>query len=230
MSMWKRDPNTKTAVENNTQDSPNPLRLLLEVESLKPVKEVDPEAFKLLGEETRKKIIFLLRVKELTVSQISAELGVTPQAIYHHIKKLEAAGLVEVTREERIDHIIESYYQATAECFICSIGSLSKETVKVDMLDVLKGLNKIGFKIESSDEIASKLADFETRMLKYKGAKKLKDAIIKLEKDMDFMTLEIVKYYADIMLMSDEEFAKRQKLSREFRQFLLSICKEKPKI
>ena len=196
---------------------------------LKPIKEVDPEAFKLLGDETRRKIIFLLRVKELTVSQVSAELGLTPQAIYHHIKKLEKAGLVKVAREERIGHLIESYYQATADVFICSIGSFRKETVKIDILDVLEGLNKIGFKIESSDEIASKLVDLETKMIKHKGAKKLKDAIVKLEKDMDFITLEKVKYYADIILMSEEEFTKTQKLSREFRQFLLSICREKPK-
>ncbi len=196
---------------------------------LKPIKEVDPKAFKLLGDETRRKMIFLLRVKELTVSQISAELDVTPQAIYHHVKKLEKASLVEVTREERTDHIIESYYQATAETFICSIGSLSKEAIKVDMLDVLRGLRKIGFKVEISDEIASKLVDYETKMIKYKSAEKLKDAIIKLEKDMDFMTLEMVKQYADTMLMSEEEFEKRQKLGKKFRQFLLSICKEKPK-
>jgi len=199
------------------------------VRPLKRIKEVDPEAFKLVGDETRRKMIFLLRVKELTVSQISAELGMTPQAIYHHIKKLEEAGLVEVAREERIGHLIESYYQATAETFICSIGSFCKETAKVDMLDVLEGLNKIGIKIESSDEIASKLVDLETKMKKHKGAKKLEDAIVKLEKDMDFITLEMAKHYADIILMSEEEFAKRQKLSRELRQFLLSICKEKPK-
>lgn len=201
----------------------------MEVSELKPVKEVDPEAFKLLGDETRRKIIFLLRVKELTVSQISGELGVTPQAIYHHIKKLEEVGLIEVSREERIDHIIESYYQATAETFICSIGSLSKEAVKVDMLDVLEGLNKIGFKVETSDEIASKLVDLEAKMMKHKGENKLKNAVIKLEKDMDFMTLEMVKSYADLILMSDEEHAKRQKLGRDLRQFLISICKEKPK-
>lgn len=196
---------------------------------LKPIKEVDPEAFKLLGDETRRKIIFLLRVKELTVSQVSAELGLTPQAIYHHIKKLEKAGLVKVAREERIGHLIESYYQATADAFICSIGSFRKETVKIDILDVLEGLNKIGFKIEISDEIASKLVDLETKMIKHKGAKKLEDAIVNLEKAMDFMTLEWIKHYADIMLMSEKEFAKRQKLSRELRQLLLSICKEKPK-
>ncbi len=97
------------------------------------------------------------------------------------------------------------------------------------MLDVLKGLNKIGFKVKTSDENASNLVDLETKMIKHKGAKKLEDAIVKLEKDMDFMTLEWIKHYADIILMSEEQFAKRQKLSRELRQLLLSICKEKPK-
>ena len=125
------------------------------VEKLKPYKEVAPKTWKLLGDETRRNIIFLLRVNELTVGQISAELDMTPQAIYHHIKKLEKAGLVEVTREERCGHLIESYYRATAETFLCSIGSLYKKKVKIDMLTVLDGLSKLGFKMESSDEIAS---------------------------------------------------------------------------
>ena len=198
------------------------------VERLKPYKDVAPKAWKLLGDETRRNIIFLLRVKELTVSQISAELDMTPQAIYHHIKKLEKAGLVEVTHEERCGHLIESYYRATAETFLCSLGSLYKKKVKIDMLTVLDGLSKLGFKIESSDEIASKLVDLETKALKYKGANKLEDAVVKLEKEMDFMTLEMVKHYADLMSMSQEEFDKRQKLGRALRQFLLSICKEKP--
>ncbi len=199
------------------------------MKGLKRIKEVGPEAFKLLGDETRRKMIFLLRVKELTVSQISGELGITPQTIYHHIKKLEKIGLVEVAREERIDHIVESYYQATAETFICSIGSLRKETIKVDLVDVLEGLNKIGFKMEGHDEVVAKLIDLETKMIKYKGAKSLEDELVKLDKDLDFMTLHWIKRYADIMLMSEEEFAKRQKISREIRQLLLSICRETPK-
>ncbi len=196
---------------------------------LKRIKEVGPEAFKLLGDETRRKMIFLLRVKELTVSQISGELGITPQTIYHHIKKLEKIGLVKVAREERIDHIVESYYQATAETFICSIGSLRKETIKVDLVDVLEGLNKIGFKMEGHDEVVAKLIDLETKMIKYKGAKSLEDELVKLDKDLDFMTLHWIKRYADIMLMSEEEFAKRQKISKAIRQLLLSICRETPK-
>nr|NIV43392.1 hypothetical protein [Candidatus Bathyarchaeota archaeon] len=137
--------------------------------------------------------------------------------------------LVKVAREERIDHIVESYYQATAETFICSIGSLRKETIKVDLVDVLEGLNKIGFKMEGHDEVVAKLIDLETKMIKYKGAKSLEDELVKLDKDLDFMTLHWIKRYADIMLMSEEEFAKRQKISKAIRQLLLSICRETPK-
>ena len=192
---------------------------------MKPVKEISPKAFKLLGDETRRRIIILLRVKELTVSQLSAELGLTPQAIYHHIKKLEKIGLVTVTREERVGHLIESYYKATAETFICSLGSLHKEKVKIDMKDVLDGLNKIGFKIKSNDEIAKELVDFESKIYKHKHSEKLKEAILKLEKDIDFMTIEWVKSYADLILMSEEEFNERQKLNKKLRKYLLQIAK-----
>jgi DNA-binding transcriptional ArsR family regulator len=194
------------------------------------IKEVTPEAFKLMGDETRKNIIFLLRVKELTISQISAELDLTPQTIYHHIKKLEEAGLVEITREERVDHLIESFYRSTAETFLCSIGLLPVETAKKDVLVALEKLKEIGFKIEASEEIASKLAHFETEMTEYKSAKKLEDAIRKLEENLDIFSYSIVKHYADLILMSEDEYASRQELSRKLRQFLLSICREKPEL
>ena len=74
----------------------------------------DPEGFKLFADETRRRIVFLLRAKEMTVSQIAQEFNLTPQAVYHHIKRLVKGGMVEVTREVRVDHLIESYYRATA--------------------------------------------------------------------------------------------------------------------
>ncbi|MFX1563231.1 MAG: ArsR/SmtB family transcription factor [Promethearchaeota archaeon] len=192
------------------------------------IKEVTPQAFRLLGDKTRIKIIYLLRIKELTISQISAELNLTPQTIYHHIKKLEGEGLVEVTREERIDHLIESYYQSTAETFLCSIGSLPVETAKKDVLVILEKLKEIGFKIETSEEIASRLVDFEKKMMEHKSAKNLEDAIGKLEETLDNFSFKMAKHYADLILMSEDEYKSKQELRGKLRQFLLSICKEKP--
>ena len=56
---------------------------------MKPVKTIsDPESFKIAADDTRRKIIHLLRAKEMTVSQIADELDLTPQTVYHHIRKL----------------------------------------------------------------------------------------------------------------------------------------------
>ena len=90
----------------------------------------DPKAFYLFADETRRKIMHLLRVKEMNASQIAAELDLTPQAVYHHIKKLLKGGLVEVSREERCGHLIESYYRATAELFSFSQGKTTAKSLR----------------------------------------------------------------------------------------------------
>src|SRR5213594_3681892 len=71
----------------------------------------------LMNDGTRRKIIDLLRAKEMAVIQIAEQLEKTPQAIYHHIGKMLHTGLIEVAKEERIGHFIETYYRATAEVF-----------------------------------------------------------------------------------------------------------------
>ncbi|MBN1682220.1 transcriptional regulator, partial [Candidatus Bathyarchaeota archaeon] len=48
----------------------------------------DPKAFEVAADKTRRRIIHLLRARELSVAQIASELEMTPQAIYHHTKKM----------------------------------------------------------------------------------------------------------------------------------------------
>ena len=134
---------------------------------MKPIKAIeDPEAFQLLADETRRKMVFLLRVKEMTVSQIAAELNKTPQAIYHHIKKLLKGELIEVAREERIDHLIESYYRATAETFFCSIGKTarSRELAKDQVRNVLNALRKLGFNLEFDEKKITQLINVRGKL------------------------------------------------------------------
>ena len=45
-----------------------------------------------MADDTRRRVVYLLRAKEMTVGQIHHELQLTPQAIYHHIRKLLDAG------------------------------------------------------------------------------------------------------------------------------------------
>jgi DNA-binding transcriptional ArsR family regulator len=195
---------------------------------MKPVKAIkDPGAFKLLADETRRRMVFLLRVKEMTVSQIAAELNVTPQAVYHHVKKLLKGGMVEVAREERIDHLIESYYRATAETFFCSVGKtpLSSKVAKEQLTTALNALKKLGFQIEFDEGKISQLVDVETQLEECYGSGKFEDMISELD-DVDFLTKQAVQKYAEILSMSDKDFAKHRELDQKFMNLLRSFIKK----
>ena len=192
---------------------------------MKHLKTIDnPEAFKLMADQTRRKIVFLLRVKEMTVSQIAQELNITPQTVYHHIRKLVEGGLVEVTREVRVDHLIESYYQATAEVFHFTIGKTSqgKEMLQEETEVALKALICIGFKLNYNQKVISNLVELIMQQKDCCGADEYEDAISKLN-DVDFFTKQHVQEYAGILSMSDEEFATKDELRKKFRELLRSL-------
>src|SRR5260370_8372405 len=81
----------------------------------------------------------------------------TPQAIYHHIKKLLPVEMVEVTREERVDNFIETYYRATAEVFSFSWGATGKNQAQADqrMRDTLLSLDNLGIKVQVEEDTAA---------------------------------------------------------------------------
>ena len=196
---------------------------------MKSIKTIeDPEAFKLLADETRRRTLFLLRAKEMSVSQIAADLTITPQAVYHHIKKLLKAGMVEVAREVRIDHLIESYYRATAECFFCSVGktSSSARVAKEQMTTALNALKKLGFKIEFDENKISQLVDVQAELDKGKDSGKVEDKISEMD-EVDFLTKQTVQKFAETLSMSDEEFARQQQINKKFKNLLNSLVKNR---
>jgi DNA-binding transcriptional ArsR family regulator len=67
----------------------------------------------------RPRRVDLLRrlAEERSCTELAAELGETPQRVYYHVKKLEAAGLVERVRERRVRGIAEGIYRARARSY-----------------------------------------------------------------------------------------------------------------
>jgi DNA-binding transcriptional ArsR family regulator len=192
---------------------------------MKAVKHIsDPEAFKIFADETRRKIVFLLRAKEMTVSQIADELDLTPQTVYHHIKKLVEAGMVEVTREVRVDHLIESYYMATAEVFHLTVGKTSrgKETLTEMITDALEALKTLGFKITYDEKDVAKLAELTIERGECCSAKEYEEAVSKLE-DLDLFTKEDVQEYAALLSMSDKQLEQQDEIDLKFRKLLRSL-------
>lgn len=194
---------------------------------MKPVKTItDPEAFKVLADGTRRKILFLLRAKEMAVSQIAEELNITPQTVYHHIKKLLEGEMVEVSREVRVDHLIESYYQATAEVFHFTMGKSthSREMLEEIIETSLKALGRLGFELNYDKKAISELADLKMDMQDCCGAKAYEDDISKLD-DIDLLTKQDVQEYAGILSMTSEDLETQEELRRKFRNSLRSLKK-----
>lgn len=194
---------------------------------MKAVKTIsDPEAFKILADDTRRRIIFLLRAKEMTVSKIADELNLTPQTVYHHIKKLVETGMVEVTREVRVDHLIESYYMATAEVFHITVGKTtgSKETQAENIKAALEALKRIGFKLNYTQEAVTKLSELSMEKEECCSAKEYEEAVSSLD-DIEPLVKQDVQEFAALLSMSDEKLARQDAIKREFRDILRSLIK-----
>ena len=189
-----------------------------------------PEAFQLLADETRRRVIYLLRAKEMTVSQISAELGLTPQAIYHHIRKMREADLVEVAREERVDHFIETYYRATAEMFNLSHGEgMSPAYAAEKATEALQALAKIGLRVRTDPEVVARIVELEKRMEAVGEKPEWAEAISGLE-DVDFFVKQGIAHLGKLLTMTDKEFTEYLNVEREYRKLLRSLLEEPAKV
>ena len=192
---------------------------------MKPAKMItDPEAMELLGDETRRRIIYLLRARELTNSQIAEELRMTPQAIYHHIKKLLAAELVEVTREERVENFIETYYRATAEVFEFSWGSSARNQAQLEqrLREALLSLDKVGIKAKFDDAVLGRIIKIQSKIGDFFGKGKLQDKMAKLE-GVDFLTRQEMTSLASMASLTDKQFQEWMELQKELRDLLKDV-------
>jgi len=182
----------------------------------------DPKAFELAADRTRRRIIHLLRARELSVSQMADELEMTPQAIYHHVRKMLDAGLIEVAKEERIDHFIETYYRAAAEVFHFAYGEASDlERQEARTKETLQALARIGLILQIDEATVSKYTKLANKIESACHKSELEDKLADLE-DLDFFTKQDATEVACTLMMSDKQFEELQSLVREARELLKS--------
>ena len=186
----------------------------------------DPNALQVIADPTRRRVIYLLRAKEMTVSQIAAELDMTPQAIYHHIKKLLETGLIEVAKEARVDHFIETYYMATAEVFEFHHGESTGEFYEGHLQEAVAALAKLDLDIEIDKDTMMKIVGFENKIHSIMAGPELDDKINQLE-DVDFMTKEELYKFVQFLVISDKQFEEYLNVQRELREFLKSRLVDK---
>ena len=199
------------------------LPILHRPESLRTFKFIrDSNAFELLADDTRRRVIYLLRAKEMTVSQIAAELQKTPQAIYHTLRKLTDAQLVEVAKEERVDHFIETYYRATAEVFEFVHGDCDREEYGEQRTrEALQSLKQLGIDVRVDDEIVSRLQGVSKHMDRLALTPELEEKIQSLE-GLDFVGKMHLAEYVNLLAMSDQQFEEWLSFERTRRNLVKS--------
>jgi DNA-binding transcriptional ArsR family regulator len=199
--------------------------------SFKLLKIIDKATFTLLEDRTRRDILQLLRDEELTVKEIAKRLEMTPQNIYHHLKRMAEAGLVSEIKENWSGHLIESYYTATADTYIYYEDEIPSSDIH-ECIEVLNGLKELGGGVQVTEENAEKLAELSEKREKILntsgasngicGACSFSGYFMKLG-PMNPMLVGRVLQLKSVISMSDEEFEETLRITRELRNFLISI-------
>jgi DNA-binding transcriptional ArsR family regulator len=182
----------------------------------------DQKAFEIAADKTRRRIIHLLRAKVLSATQIADELDMTPQAIYHHIRKMLEVGLIEVAKEERVEHFIETYYQASAEIFQFNYGEESdKAYSEARTKEALNALNQIGLILPIDEETTSKFSVIRGKMnsIHQKCSLDSAEKIAQID-GLDSFTKQDAIEISCMISMPDQQFEEMQRLNTEIRQLL----------
>jgi len=170
----------------------------------------DSETLKVGLESTRKQILDLLRVKNMTISQVSEALGKDQSTVYRHIKKLEEAGFIEVKGERKEHHIPERIYGRTADVFLMTPEPISSDETsslgirwsndKVkECVDILE---EIGYKVEK-EEVIDKISHHFYQLDKEVN----KELSSSLDEDyqMDFFSLMQLKFLISLIKLENSD-------------------------
>ena len=195
------------------------------------LKPIDLEAFSLLEDRTRRRMLLLLRESELSAKDIALRLSMTPQNVYHHLKRMIEAGLVVEVQERRSGHLIESFYTTTADTFVYHEDDIP-ENDNHRFVEVLNGLNELGAGVQVSEENARLLSELAAEKAGLQGNPMLADDVCAFCGSSGYFTkfgpmdptlLTRILKYNGIMNMSDEDFERSLMTVRELRRQLLSM-------
>src|SRR5262245_62709784 len=98
--------------------------------------------------------VLRLLAEPRTCTEIGRELGDSPQKVYYHVKRLQAAGLVSLVDERRVRGIVEGIYQAVARSYWVSpeiAGRLGEPRTREAMLG-------LGYLLNLTEELTRDLA------------------------------------------------------------------------
>ena len=89
----------------------------------------DPEKIEILNEPTRRQILRLLSDREMTMTQIARELGISKRSVWYHLRVLLKRNLIVLSKKKVNAYgIEEKYYRAKA---LVMIGDFNKSSKRI---------------------------------------------------------------------------------------------------
>ena len=78
----------------------------------------ETEQLRALADDVRLQIVALLRERAASTTELAEQVGLAKGTVAHHLKVLEAAGLVKVVRTRRVRALTESFYGRVARLYV----------------------------------------------------------------------------------------------------------------
>jgi DNA-binding transcriptional ArsR family regulator len=78
----------------------------------------DPAQMRAVADETRHRVLALLRDRAASVTDLAQVLGMPKGTLAHHMKVLETAGLVRVVRTRQVRALTEKFYGRVARLYL----------------------------------------------------------------------------------------------------------------
>lgn len=130
--------------------------LLREEDKTQKVKEIamieDPQKLKMILNKLSWKIVAMLSEREMYPLEIARTLGIHEQKVYYHIRKLEKAGAIAISREQKKKGAIAKYYKTVSYAFGIELPQEYKTIRKLSLLSMDQQIQKFfkGFIKEES--------------------------------------------------------------------------------
>lgn len=115
----------------------------------------EPEKVKVLSEETRFRILQLLKEHPMTINELSEALGKDRTTVYRHVKMLENAGLIEELNSDGNERI----YTRVARLFLIksdldeSVEEFREAYLQVEAEKLVQILEKAGVRIKDREKL-----------------------------------------------------------------------------
>jgi DNA-binding transcriptional ArsR family regulator len=188
----------------------------------------DAQKFKEASEPSRRKILQLLSIKEMSVDELAKILEKDMSTIYRHINKLEAAGLVEVAREERVGPVSKKYYRRAAKIIIGLLPSKEASDTEIfqkasyeKMRKALLALKGFRYNIQEDEASLDKLTEIAIEW------DKLWESSFDARIDEEKMVGDISAYYTAALLLALVETRENPRLRRATELLVSELAKRR---